>query len=170
MLILLFPIVFMVHEFEEILFVKAWVLKNKNNPKVDRQYWIVTFKKYPISTATFASLIAEEYIIASSLTIIALQGNFYTFFVGLLIAYAIHLLKHLWDMVRWRRYVPGGPTALATLPIIVWMIFGLYAQTMVNLWQATIWVVVLGAGLILNLKLLYKISPYVEKVYRSKFS
>lgn len=165
-ILLLFLIVFMVHEFEEILFVKTWVVKNKDKPKFKRQYWVAAFRKYPMSTATFAALIAEEFVVVGALTLAALYGGFYSFFVGLLVAYGIHLLKHIWDMTRWRAYIPGGPTALVTAPIILWMILHLSSQTVINPWHAAIWATLLSIGMILNLKMLYRLSARIEKAIR----
>jgi hypothetical protein len=163
---LLFPIVFMVHEFEEILFVSSWVARNKSTPHLNKQYWVVLFTKYSVSATVFAALIAEEFVVMSALTLAAVGWNAYALFTGLLIAYAIHLLVYIGAMLRWRCYVPGGPSALLTLPVIVWMIGVLLGQTAIQLWQVLGWTVALGIGLVANLRIFYRLSSLIERIVR----
>lgn len=73
LIIILLPIIFMLHEFEEIICFKPWIEKN--------QSWLIT--KYPLfsklvahlnemSVPTFAMLVLEEFILVSIVTITAL--------------------------------------------------------------------------------------------------
>ncbi len=121
-----------------------------------------------MSAATFAALIAQEFVIISSLTVAAVGWDLYAMFAGLLIAYVIHLVKHIGDMLWWRCYVPGGLTSLLTLPIVVWMISTLLKpEYALDISHVLLWTGIIGGLLILNLKMLYKISPNIETYIRS---
>lgn len=78
LIIILLPIIFMLHEFEEIICFKPWIEKN--------QSWLIT--KYPLfsklvahlnemSVPTFAMLVLEEFILVSIVTITALTLHWY---------------------------------------------------------------------------------------------
>lgn len=73
-IIWLFPIIFIFHDFEEIIFMQAWISKN-------RSYLYKRFPKFSkkliphfdnITTASFAVEIAEEFILISIITVICL--------------------------------------------------------------------------------------------------
>ena len=66
-LIWLFPIVFMIHEFEEIIFMRWWIAKNKVHvlnkyPKLGKQ---VLGQFDAFSTESFSLIVAEEFLIVS---------------------------------------------------------------------------------------------------------
>lgn len=162
-IILLFPIIFMLHELEEIIFVKSWVEQRRNKPGIKNQYWVKALTKYPLTAAAFSIIIAEEFVIVALLTIASAKWQLYALFAGLLLAYGLHLLKHIGDMVRWRTYVPGGPTSLVTLPVVAWMLYSLLARPDVALWPVLLWGLVLGAALLINLKIMYKVALRIQK-------
>jgi len=156
----------MLHEFEEIIFVPGWVAKHRNNPKINQQYWIKTFTKYSVTSKSFSILIAEEFVIASILTIIAVLLNLYPMIIGLFISYALHLIMHILSALQYRRYVPGAPSSVITLPIILWMLFTLVEQTGAELMHVIIWALIFTVGLILNLAALYRITPFINKLIK----
>ena len=70
---------FMFHEFEEIIFLKYWLKKDKdylNNyfPKIGSKIYL-QYSKF--TTAGFTLAIAEEFIIISTLTYLAIIFNNY---------------------------------------------------------------------------------------------
>lgn len=160
---LLFLVVFIVHEFEEIIFVKAWVAKHRTLPRFGNQLWVKNFSKHPLSTATFAVLVAEEFVLIGGLVFAASLLNAPAMFAGLVIAYGLHLLGHIVDMIVRRAYVPGGPTAFITLPAVAWLAYTVIDQTQPSAIAVILWTLGLGAFLILNLRCLYIIAPRIER-------
>lgn len=161
--LLLFLIAFMIHEFEEIIFVKAWVAKHRAMPRFKNQLWVKNFSRYPLSTATFTTLIAGEFVVISILVVGAYALNVPAMFAGLLIAYGLHLLGHIVDMIARRAYVPGGPTALITLPPVVWLMYSTIEQTGPSAAAVILWTLGLGVVLILNLRGLYRVAPHIQR-------
>ena len=97
----LLPIIFIFHEFEEILFLKIWLHKDKEylcnkfpkaGPKIYSQYSGFT-------TSGFVFAIAEEYLLISILTYVAIifqkEYVWFTVFMGFSIHLVIHILHGL---------------------------------------------------------------------------
>lgn len=61
MIIWLFPILFMIHDFEEIIIIKSWQQKNKEYIE-NRLQKFVPFN-FKASTAAFSIGVAEEFVI-----------------------------------------------------------------------------------------------------------
>ena len=92
-LMLLFPIFFMIHEFEEIIMVEKWMGKYRTDlyrrfPVLSHRISMLT----EINTRSFSIIVAEEFLIVSVLTIISVMtGNIIFWYCGLS-AFSIHLL------------------------------------------------------------------------------
>ena len=69
-LVSIFPIVFMFHDFEEIIFFKTWLTKNKD--LLQKKFPAVSKRILPhinkLSTAAFSLAVAEEFILLSIIT------------------------------------------------------------------------------------------------------
>ena len=120
----LFPILFIFHDFEEIIFMQSWVSKNRG----------YLYKRYPslskrflphldnITTASFAFAVAEEFILISIITVISYMTNWYILWLGLFIAFTIHLIIHCFQALILRKYVPAIITSIICLPICIYII------------------------------------------------
>ena len=96
LIICLFPIVFMFHEFEEIIGFKRWFGKNgswleNEFPKLARQ---ITHLKQ-LSVPAFTIAVLEEFIIISALSILALLSQVYYFWIAAFTVFAFHILLHI---------------------------------------------------------------------------
>lgn len=70
--IFLFPIFFMIHEFEEIIMIEKWVAKNRSEitarlPKISS----IVGNMLAIDTRRFSIIVAEEFFIVSVSTVIS---------------------------------------------------------------------------------------------------
>ena len=105
---LLFPIFFMIHEFEEIIMVEKWMGKYRTDlymrfPVLSHRIAMLT----EIDTRSFSIIVAEEFLIVSVLTIISVMtGNIIFWYCGLS-AFSIHLLIHLLQFIIWGKYIPA---------------------------------------------------------------
>jgi hypothetical protein len=113
---------FMIHEFEEIIFVKNWLANGQNNPRLAGDMWLKNAAAYP-STAAIALMIAEEFLLVVILSLIAIWMKFPELAIGMLVAHTIHLIGHIVNAVGVKRWSPGSITAVITLPIICFVIF-----------------------------------------------
>lgn len=124
-LIWFFPLLFIFHDFEEIIFVKPWVEKNKEDLR--KKYPKLTQKLMPhfegISTSAFALGVLEEFVLATFITIHAYLFNWYYAWIGAFIGFTLHLVVHCVQALVIRRYVPVLITSIICLPICCYIIF-----------------------------------------------
>ena len=124
-LMLLFPIFFMIHEFEEIIMVEKWMGKYRTDlymrfPVLSHRIAMLT----EIDTRSFSIIVAEEFLIVSVLTIISVMtGNIIFWYCGLS-AFSIHLLIHLF--IIWGKYIPAIVSTVVCAPYCIWSLYETY--------------------------------------------
>ena len=163
-LIWIFPIIFMIHEFEEIIFIRWWLGKNrepilKKYPNLGKR---VLRKFELISTETFSLIVAEEFLIVSFVVILsALTTNFNLYF-GLIVAYFIHLLTHLIQAIAIRKYTPGIITTFLTGIFCVFVFFRLVNSGLLSFNLAFFYSVVLTLVVFMNLRLMHHLAKKIK--------
>lgn len=123
-LLWLFPILFMFHDFEEIIFMKWWI--RKNGAELSQRFPSLAKKLLPhfesLQTASFALGVAEEFILISVITLISYLTNHYGLWIGLFIAFSIHLIIHIVQALIFRKYTPAIVTSLICLPFCLYIL------------------------------------------------
>lgn len=124
MIIWLFPILFMFHDFEEIIFMQAWISKNKRY--LSERFPALSKKLLPhfdhLTTSSFALGVAEEFILISIITIVTYLTNWYELWIGSFIVFTLHLLIHCFQFLIIRKYIPVIVTSLICLPICIYIL------------------------------------------------
>ena len=123
-LVWLFPVVFIFHDFEEIIFIQPWISRNslylsKRFPSISRHF-LPHFEK--ITTASFAAGVAEEFLLISIITVVSFMTDWYSLWIGLFIAFTIHLVIHCFQALAIGKYVPSVVTSVICLPVCVYII------------------------------------------------
>ncbi|WP_281418912.1 HXXEE domain-containing protein [Clostridium lacusfryxellense] len=118
----LFPILFMIHDFEEIIFISAWREKYK--------HYIDTcmMKKVPFadfkSTASFSIGVEIIFLIISFSALFSIIFNNYYIWYGLFFATIAHfILAHFILTLKFKHYVPGIITAILFLPLSIYILY-----------------------------------------------
>jgi len=156
-LIWLFPIVFMIHEFEEIIFMKWWIDKNKAHvlnkyPKLGKQ----VFGQFDaLSTESFSLIIAEEFLIVSLIVVYSSFTSNYDLYTGLILAYSIHLLTHLVQSIVLRSYTPAIITTILTGIFCAYAFFEIRNADLLTFNRTLIYTIVLTVIVFLNLKIMH---------------
>ena len=163
---------FMLHEFEEIILIHPWMIRNKGY--IERAH--AKNKKVPFdffTSASSASLaIYEEFIIVSAVILLSCIFDSYLVWYGLFAAFTVHLVIHIIFSVIHHRYVPGLITSgLVLLPSVY--ILCISAIEISYGWSAlllsTVFVSVL---MLLNLEALHKsvktFDGWIEKFSEEK--
>ncbi len=123
-LIWLFPLLFIIHDFEEIIFVKPWI--NKNRDFFLRKYPKISKKLIPhfdnITTSSFALGVAEEFILISAVTVTAYITRWYYVWLGGFVVFTLHLVVHCFQVILLKRYVPVLVTSLVCLPFCIYIL------------------------------------------------
>lgn len=120
-IILIFPIVFMFHEFEEIIGMKHWLARNSRY--LTEQF---PFVQKPIqqleslSTSAFAVAVFEEFLIVSAVTVLAFYYDWHYAWIAIFLAFSFHLLIHIAQWILLRRYIPMIITSMLCLPYYIY--------------------------------------------------
>lgn len=123
-LLWLFPILFMLHDFEEILLMQAWIARNKG--ALRHKFPALAGRMLPhfegLTTASFALGVAEEFALLCVITGAAAVLQSYALWLGLLVAFTVHLVMHCVQGLLLRGYVPALATSVLCLPVCVDML------------------------------------------------
>lgn len=167
----LLPIVFMIHDFEEIIMMKPWAAKNST--EIQRRFPALASHLLPhlerLSTSSFALAVAEEFLLLSVLTYFAVEYELYAIWAGMLLAFFIHLLVHIMQFVLYGKYVPVIVTSLIAS---VYCIFALYFLNLNDylVWPAVaMWTIISAAILIVNLVFIHSLAARFEKWLNEHF-
>lgn len=159
----LFPVLFMIHDFEEIILVGEW--KNK------KEYNELKGKKRPfedfISTASFSIAVAQEFILFSVVTLLSIVFNNYFIWLGFFFAFLFHFGMHCFMTIKIKSYTPGVVTSLIFLPIGIYLFFRA-VQMIEYSWLLVCLSSLIGIVLIFgNLFFLHKMMPRFDKWVKS---
>ena len=155
-------VLFMIHEFEEIIFIKKFIEKNKVVKDMKNELFLKKKANYP-STETISLMIAEEFIILSTLLFIASEFSMYEIVLSLFIVYIVHLLPHIYDALRYRKFSAGSRTSFIIFPLGILIIWNIILNKKIHLVILILCVIIIGFLMILNLLFLHKISKKIDK-------
>jgi hypothetical protein len=120
-LLWLFPIAFILHDFEELIGFEPWLKRHAPDVRAKLQKVLPAALLPRVdavlgkSTAQFAVPIALIFILTALSSFVAVEYHSYVFFLAASAAYTLHGLMHIGQTIALRRYVP----ALATSVLIV---------------------------------------------------
>ncbi|AAK78698.1 hypothetical protein BJV85_003287 [Clostridium acetobutylicum] len=119
-IIWLFPIIFMIHDFEEILMINVWQEKNKQYIQSRKGKYIPY--NFNGSTASIAFGVALEFVIISALTTICYLLSSFIAWFGFFTAFTLHLIFHIIMTINFKKYVPGVATSIIFIPLCFFML------------------------------------------------
>ena len=108
-------------------------------------------------------MIVEEFIILSTLLFIASEFSMYEIVLSLFIVYIVHLLSHIYDALRYRKFSPGSRTSFIIFPLGILIIWNIILNKKIHLVILILCVIIIGFLMILNLLFLHKISKKIDK-------
>ena len=168
-LIWLLPIVFMIHDFEEIIFFKSWISKNK-------AYLIENFPKFSkllhfadnLSTPAFALAVSVLFILLSLITFISVISDNYLLWLAAFMGFFLHLLVHLAQWIIVKRYIPAIYTTFFAL---IYCIYTLYAINTNNLFQISeivLWTIIGLLFLAVFFLFAHKLAEFIDRKWKNK--
>lgn len=164
-LILALPIIFMIHDFEEIIFFKKWILNNENElngrfPKIAK-HLILHFKN--ISTSTFALGVAEEFLLVSIISFLAVYNFAFELWYGIFIGFFIHIIIHIIQWIAYRKYIPSIVTSFLVLPYCIYTLTEINELNILEISEKLFWGVIGFIIVVINLLLIHKLMVKFEK-------
>ena len=142
----LLPVVFMIHEYEEIIMFRHWLDRNRDELKsrFPRFEQFLAHKgHFDYSTATFAIGTAHEFILISLISFCAVCLDAYQWWFAAFAGYSLHLTQ--WAI--YRKYIPVIITTILTLPYCVYAFVELAKTSILSPLRMFLWSVV---GIILT--------------------
>ncbi|MCD7973765.1 MAG: HXXEE domain-containing protein [Candidatus Azobacteroides sp.] len=169
-IVTLLPVVFMIHDFEEIIFFKPWIQKNKNLlkkrfPKFAR-FFIPKFEE--ISVPAFTLAVFEEFLLISVGSFMAIYMDFYLIWLAMLGGFSIHLIIHLVQWIAIRMYIPALITTFLSIPYCLYTYKYIISQMVFSSAEIFLCTLLGGIGLVLNTFFIHKLAGYFDKKYIRK--
>ena len=168
----LLPLLFVFHDFEEIIGMRAWTARNAADICQRFPRFAFIFKS-TTTTEGFALAVAEEFVlllIICGLTFTGIRA-FNLLWLGTFIAFALHLVVHIGQAVVIRKYIPALATSILVLPVSLWLIVNCIKTSNFSPIEITIYslaaTVAVGANLLLAHWLARKFGEWVERENRS---
>jgi len=154
----------MIHEFEEIIFMRWWLGNNREPilskyPNLGKRV-LGQFESF--STEAFSFIVAEEFLIVSIVVLFSVFTNNYDLYLGLVVAYFIHLLTHLIQTIVIRKYTPGIITTLLTGIFCIFVFSGLIDSGLLSFNSTFIYSIVLTLVVFMNLKFMYYVANKIK--------
>ncbi|TCZ78921.1 HXXEE domain-containing protein [Paenibacillus albiflavus] len=134
-LLWLFPILFMFHDFEEILTVEKWIGEKgegiyKRLPAFARKVYGGSFQ---MNTFQFAKDVLWVFIIIVTVTAITVFFDFYLLFLAVLHVFFAHVFTHVGQSILLRMYTPGVITSIfIVLPYSIYAYYRLFAEQVID--------------------------------------
>jgi hypothetical protein len=93
----LLPVVFMLHDFEEIIVLRPWLEREAGY--LQQHFPRLATRVLPhfsqLSTSAFALAVAEEFVLLSAVTLFTVEREHYALWAGLVLAFGLHLVFHI---------------------------------------------------------------------------
>jgi len=139
MIVWLFPVIFLIHDFEEILTVKGFMSRNKEqivsllSPKIGG----FVQRQFDLTTVQFSVSVAFVFIFVTSSTYLVTHNNFaegaLRYFFIIVAVFFIHVLTHVGQALIFRAYTPGVITSvIIILPYTAYVLFRLFREHIID--------------------------------------
>ena len=140
-LIWLFPVIFILHDFEEIILMEKFMKENSNTiyEKLPKKMADRIIKQFSMSTAQFSVAVLVIFLFVSSSTYMASQyynqspfGNIY-FFTIVMLVFFLHSFTHLGQSIFLRSITPGVVTSIViVIPYCIVLFHSLFVNGLIN--------------------------------------
>lgn len=122
-----FPLLFVLHELEEIFTLRRWFLRN--GPLLCRRFPRLGPRLLAhaerLSTGAFSAIAVEELMIIVLISLAAASFGAVYIYTGVIIAFTVHLAVHIVQTIVWRGYVPATITSILILPTSLYLLHSL---------------------------------------------
>lgn len=157
-------LIFLTHEFEEIIRFRPWVLAYGSNPAYANESIVRQRAAYP-STEVVAIIVAAMCGATAALLGFALWQGRMEGVLGVLIANAIHLLLfHLQPAVTRRQWVPGSVTALLMSMASLALWNAITKTVPIHIPQLVLMTVCAVVVLLGTLTLMHRLAPSLQQM------
>lgn len=120
-LVLLLPVAFMLHDFEEIILFRRFLDRNAAAmaTRFPRLSGFIA-RAGTITTPAFTLVVAEEFLLVAAISFAAVYYHYYAIWVAAFMAFFLHFIIHFAQCILLRRYTPGVATAVLLSPACIY--------------------------------------------------
>ena len=164
---LLFPIIFMLHEMEEIIGFRIWLDKNRD---IVSKYNKLSILYQNFSNEGFSIAVLEEYLLCIIITCISIFFKTYIVLIGAFIAFSLHLLVHILQSIIIKRYISSLASSIILLPISIFLISKAIYTFKYTFFSIVISSVLCVIAMLFNLIFVHKIMKKVTEKLKKQIS
>lgn len=148
-----FPVLFIFHDFEEIIGLGIWLKKNNQiiSDKYPKIATLISKIYTEYSTEGMAVAVFEEFLLCILICLIAIFSGFYLLWMGVFIAFIIHMIIHIAQSIILRNYVPALATSIIAVPISIYVLTECVQQVNCSLGTVIIWSIIGFVMIVTNL-------------------
>ena len=131
------PLVFMLHDFEELIGAEPWLRANRAAllQRFPRLAPPLLAHMQRMAGAPFTCGVCLLFVLLTLLSFYAALSGDYRLWYGVLVAFTAHLFVHLLQWALWRRYIPCIFTSLLALPYGFWALTQDFPLTAAEKWH-----------------------------------
>lgn len=154
----LLPIVFMLHDFEEIIMFRLWLKRNRNELRRRFARFEALLDKHHVfdySTATFSVAIAHEFLLISLVCYLAIYLQLPQWWFMAFAGFFVHLLIHVAQWLIYGKYIPAIITTLLALPYCVYSLYLFITANLLSISQLILWTLIGTAVMVISVPLAF---------------
>lgn len=161
----LFPVLFVFHDFEEIIGFGVWGRKNMPTMEKRMPRLAVAYKKMfaQYSTEGMALAVFEELLLCILVCVLAIAFQFYQLWLGVFVAFILHLFLHIIQTLIWRGYIPAVVTSIITAPVSIFVIADSLKILNFGTGEIVLWSLIGLTLIAANLKLAHSLMHWLTK-------
>lgn len=162
-LVFLVMILFLIHEFEEMVMIDPWVRRQQKygTALTRKHYFVQRFKEGPPTAPVM--IIGIEFIILAAVSTLTLITGWYIIMVGFLVPYIAHLVGHIFEWFQYRSYTPSLITSVITLLQCITVGYLLYLSSGAELIHLVLATIVMTVFLSAGFALLGFLEPKIKQ-------
>lgn len=166
-----FAIVFMLHEFEEIIMLKPWL--ERHGPELSARFPRAASRIIGqfggVSTSAIAFAILEEFVVLAIVILLCVAYGAYDVWSGVVTGYTLHTVAHLGQFAAYRKYCPFVFTSILSVPYGTYCLLFLYRSGHVS-WQGhLLWTVIAIFLIAINLRLAHRLATLFDRWLKRDF-
>ena len=150
---LVLPLVFMVHEYEEIIMFEPWLRSNREELRRRFPRFAQFFERsgyFDYSTSTFAIGTAHEFLLVAVISTLAVWQGVYAWWFAAFSAHFVHLIIHFIQWIVYRKYVPVIVSTILSLPYCLYALSEFIHASLLSPSQICLWGLIGIVGMVLS--------------------
>ena len=147
---LLFPSIFILHEFEEILLFPRFM---RRNPKLQQQFLAAAFTPF-----RFNAIVCQEFILLLIILGLSIYFESFDFYITIIIAYIYHVIGHVFQSIFLRQYIPGVLSGIITAGYCTYQIYDAVSANYMLLAYSFLTLLIIFVNIAVSFKMLQRIQ------------